>query len=790
MQGGAFSQKELEVHGMKTRIKGILLALLITLPLVFVLIFFGYFPVQYSVVLQTDNIVGEGICQTYVCPPKGFAAFYEIGFYFGSELKKATIGDFHYDVKSLLLITSDVSEFDITCLDSYVHGIHLTHIEPEEILPVGEELTGEKSHLESREGALHVDVFDPDEGATVTLSPTFIPTWFWIAYFSAMLLLAVLLAFLLDCIFHRLPALRLPLISAACIAVTLLAGCFFCGSLPYVTYVNFLLNWLFLFALSLLLNAITLPFLGTVLTMAFTTFWYIANYFVILFRNKPIMPADLKAIGTAKEVMGGYSFWPTWKMVLGVIVVFFYAVLLIETWKKNKATEKQPLKKQLLRRGVSVAAAVLFMVIGVNTRTFKNLDSFAWDMVLLKSFHEEGMVTTYLKSAFNSIVREPEGYSRELVSGYLADYQEKQKPEGVQPTNIIMVMNEAFADLRTVGMNPAIDVMPFIDSLDENTVKGSLYVGVFGGGTCNTEFEALTGNTLAFLGPGAYPYTENVTKPLFSLAQYFKERGYLAEAFHANHPQNWNRNMVYPNLGFDAFHSIADYESFGKVTYLHDLVADISDYLYIESVDAEHNEQPRFLFDVTMQNHSGYERWLDVEKADSVAENGSNLYVDTQIYLSLIKASDDEVKQLVETYKDSDEPTMIIFFGDHQPGLPQIAIDELYTDLRSYLDNFKSKFFIWTNYESPKWHNAGLSANYLPWLILDQGNFPMPPYIQMLGELYEHYPIISSQGVMDIDGNNYTGVAEVMDDPLIQKYQYIQYANLFDEIDPAWFEVP
>ena len=54
---------------------------------------------------------------------------------------------------------------------------------------------------------------------------------------------------------------------------------------------------------------------------------------------------------------------------------------------------------------------------------------------------------------------------------------------------------------------------------------------------------------------------------------------------------------------------------------------------------------------------------------------------------------------------------------------------------------------------------------------------------------YAKYPVISSQGVMDIDGNFYTGVADVMDDPLIQKYQYIQYANLFDEIDPAWFEV-
>lgn len=774
---------------MDKRIKRWLLCFTITLPLTFVLLFFGYFPMQYEIVLHTDNIVGEGICQTYVCPHTGFAPFYSTGFYMGSELKKATIRSYHYDVREIELMTSDVTSFEINSIDSYVHGIHLNHFEAYDILPEGTIFEADTVRLESRSGAIHVDVADPDMGATISFEKDFIPAWFWAAYFAVMLLLAVLLALLLNYIFQRLPALRLPLMGAACITVTLLAGCFFCGSLPYVTYVNFLLNWLFAFALSLLLNAITLPFLGTVLTMVFTTFWYIANYFVILFRSKPIMPADLKAIGTAKEVMGGYSFWPTWKMVLGVLVVLLYAVLLIVTWKKNKPAEKRPLKKNLVRRGVSAVAAVLLMVIGVNTQTFKGLDSFAWDMVLLKSFHEEGMVTTYLKSAFNSIVREPEGYSRELVSSYLADYQKEQKTDGVQPTNIIMVMNEAFADLRTVGMNPAIDVMPFIDSLNENTVEGSLYVGVFGGGTCNTEFEALTGSTLAFLGAGAYPYTENVTKPLFSLAQYFKSREYCAEAFHANDPQNWNRNMVYPNLGFEVFHSIEDYNDFGEVTYLHNLPADISDYRYIEAVDEEYTEVPRFLFNVTMQNHAGYERWLDVEKAESVAANGSDLYVDTQIYLSLVKASDDEVRQLVGTYRNSDEPTMIIFFGDHQPCLPQVAINELYIGLYSYLDNFKSKFFIWTNYESPSLHDMGISANYLPWLILDQGNFPKPPYIQMLEEVYAKYPVISSQGVIDIDGNIYTGVAEVMDDPLIRKYQYIQYANLFDEIDPAWFTV-
>ena len=218
-------------------------------------------------------------------------------------------------------------------------------------------------------------------------------------------------------------------------------------------------------------------------------------------------------------------------------------------------------------------------------------------------------------------------------------------------------------------------------------------------------------------------------------------------------------------------------------------MADATDYRYIEAVDAEKRDRPRFLFDVTLQNHSGYERWLDVERDESVAEYGDGLYVDTQIYLSLIKASDSAVRQLVETYKDSDEPTMIVFFGDHQPGLPSAAISEIYKDAQSQLDKYHSKMFIWTNYATEEAHDLRISANYLPWLILERGNFPLPPYVRMLREVCDKYPIITSQGVMDAEGNTYSSIAEVIDDPLIRKYQYIQYANLFDEIDAKWFEV-
>ena len=769
-----------------------LLSFFMALPLVFVLLFFGYFPLHYDIVLHTDNIKGEGICQTYVCPTIGMAAFYRVEFYFGSELKKATIQGYHYDVNPIELVISDVSELEITGIDSYIKGIHLGHFEPTDILDDGETVEGTFTKMASQNGVLHVDVKDPDVGATIKFSLPFIPAWFWIVYIAIIILISLIFSIVFAYIFERIKWLQIFVMHATCIAVTLLSGCFFCGSLPYVTYKNFLLNWLFLFAFSLVLNGITLPFLGTVLTMVFTTIWYIANYFVITLRNKPIMPADLKAIGTAKEVMGGYTFAPSWQMLLSIAVVAVYAVLLVLIWKENKKeSEKDTVKKGLIKRCLTIGTAALLMVVGINTKTFKSLSSFAWDVVLLKSFHAEGMVTTYLKSAINAHAKKPDGYSSERVNEYLSEYESDSgdNKDSIRPTNIIMIMNEAFSDLRTVGMDDSIDVMPFVDSLSENTVKGELSVGVFGGGTCNTEFEALTGNTLAFLGAGAYPYTETVTGAMFSLASYFKNVGYDTEAFHPNELQNWNRNKVYPYFGFDLFHSISDFESFGEITYLHDLPADITDYRYIEAIDNKNNKSPRFLFDVTMQNHSGYERWLDVEKAGTVEENGNKLYVDTQVYLSLIKASDDAIKQLIETYQDSDEPTMIVFFGDHQPGLPGAAMDEIYTDIESQLDLYKSKFFIWTNYDTEEQSDVQISANYLPWLILEQGNFRLPPYIQMLKELHEEYPIISSQGVMDKDGNIYTGVAEVMDDPLIKKYQYIQYANLFDEINSAWFEL-
>lgn len=761
---------------------------LMVIPLVFILIFYGYLYPKFDLVFYTDSIVGDGIGTVTLCSPQPFAPFYAVNFYFGSQLKTALIKGIHFDVRYLPMVISDIKEAELDSYDVLFHGIKIGHYEIEDRLVPGE-YDGVTVSLTDDNQRAHLVIKDPDIGTTIGFDTHFPPSWFWIAYIGIIIFFSAILALLLCFITNRYPRISIPLINVAAIAVSLLAGSFFCGSFPYVDYTYFLLNWLFVYAFSLALSSLMLPWLGTILTMTITTVCYIANYYVITFRNKPIMPADLKAFGTATEVMGNYTYTPNLQMIIGIMIVIAYGIIVIIVHKNNKPEYAIPINKQLLGRGASFILAILLILGGLNSSTFKNLDSFAWDAVLLKNFHEEGMVLTFLKSVINSKVEKPKGYSKEIVDGYLAEY-EPQDVNGIQPTNIIMVMNEAFSDLRTVGLDEKINVMPFIDSLDENTIKGSLYVSVFGGGTCNTEFEALTGNTLAFLGIGAYPYTENVTEPLFSLASYFKSLGYDTEAFHANEAQNWNRNMVYPNLGFNDFHAIDDYyKKLEDVPYLHKHPADIADYKYIEEVNAEHSGQTRFLFNVTMQNHSGYERWEDVEKDKSVERYGSNLYPDTQIYLSLIKASDDEIRQLIETYEKTDEPTMIVFFGDHQPGLPAYAQREFYTDVDSYIDWYKSMFFIWTNYETTPLHDIEISANYLPYLILKQGNFQMPAYIQMLEEIYEQYPVISAMGVIDAEGNIYGSVNEVIEDPLIKKYQYVQYANMFDKIDDAWFYI-
>ncbi|MFR3451030.1 MAG: LTA synthase family protein [Collinsella sp.] len=212
-----------------------------------------------------------------------------------------------------------------------------------------------------------------------------------------------------------------------------------------------------------------------------------------------------------------------------------------------------------------------------------------------------------------------------------------------KPT-VIAIMNETFSDLSIYqNMHAGYNGPQFFKNLPDALSRGTLYVSAYGGGTCNTEFEFLTGNSMSYLGSGVYPYTIYDLLDTKNLAEQFKDLGYTTTAMHPNHGTNWNRENVYSGFGFDRFMTINDFQDAEK---LRGMVSDAATYDKILEM-LESDSAPQFIFDVTMQNHSGYDTGLlPPDKLNNYLIDGA---VNNEVneYLSLIEESDRALKDFV-----------------------------------------------------------------------------------------------------------------------------------------------
>ena len=204
--------------------------------------------------------------------------------------------------------------------------------------------------------------------------------------------------------------------------------------------------------------------------------------------------------------------------------------------------------------------------------------------------------------------------------------------------------------------------MPFVHSLQngaDNTITGYLNVSVCGGNTADTEFEFLTGNTMAFLPAGSIPYQQYIKDTTPSLASYLKGLGYETYAQHPYNASGWNRETVYPLLGFENMAFAPDYLSRDVIrNYISDKT---SFEKIIETYENKPEDKPAFIFNVTMQNHGGYTdtywNFTNTINAKGLGNDALNQY------LSLIKLTDSDLSSLISYFKEQDEKTIIVFFG-------------------------------------------------------------------------------------------------------------------------------
>jgi phosphoglycerol transferase MdoB-like AlkP superfamily enzyme len=314
--------------------------------------------------------------------------------------------------------------------------------------------------------------------------------------------------------------------------------------------------------------------------------------------------------------------------------------------------------------------------------------------------------------------------------------------------------------------------------MTDYVMKGYVYTSVCGGGTCNSEFEFLTGNSLANLSAGAYPYQRYNLSNCSNMAAIFGNLGYETIAIHPYRAQNWNRAAVYDRFGFDDFLSIEDMSGIERISW------GASDaYDYKQLIQAyEERESPIFIFNVTMQNHGGYYSQLDTTKVSYVdIEEQYQQYEDVINYLTLVSASDAAFAELIEYFSNQTDPVIICMFGDHQPSLDSAFIDSLMADSEQENPSecrFITPYVIWSNYDTGvEAEQKDMSVNYLGMNVLQLAGIDTA-YSDYLLDLETQLPIINTVGYQTSDGT-WHSLSEEYD--VINEYKTVQYYEMMEQ---------
>ena len=518
----------------------------------------------------------------------------------------------------------------------------------------------------------------------------------------------------------------------------------------------------------------------------------LTNHYVMAFRSTPFVPWDLLSVRTAASVAQNYDFTPTPRMI---VVTVLFVLLMVAV----RVLRKVPRIKLPIRLGSAVLCG-LALCLFVNTlqqETFQN-KHYLYPFLFTPAYMTKvnGMAVTFAMDLAYVAVDKPEGYSAEEAQKTLEQYgntdnvfaddeentnDAKNRGEDAnnkELPNIIVIMDEAFSDLAVVGdLETNEDYMPFMHKMQQgadHTITGYAQVSVCGGNTANSEFEFLTGNTMSFLPSGSIPYQQYITKDTPSLASYLASLGYETYAQHPYYASGWNREKVYPLLGFEHLNFIDDY---ANKTYVRKYVSDDADMQHIiDTYENKEDGKPAFIFNVTMQNHGGYTDAFSDLSEDVHATNYNSEVLDR--YLSLIRLTDQSLEKLVDYFSNVDEKTVIVFFGDHQPSDTVAAQvqDSMLLPGESVPDEqlrkrYQVPYLVWANYDIDGATQQNTSLNYLSAEVLKAAGVPTDAYQNFLLDLQKSYPVMSAAGRTD---------ASDADENMLNTYKKLQYYNLFE----------
>lgn len=525
-------------------------------------------------------------------------------------------------------------------------------------------------------------------------------------------------------------------------------------------------------------------------------------------RQEPLLPTDLTLI---KEALTIVKTFPVYMLALiGIGAVAAIAILIFSFIRSEK--QRPP----VIARLVGILCVVL-AALGLNSLVYDNKDLYDGYPVVenpyfqVNQYNTRGLVYSFFHQVNIMRLQAPEGYDKTQYDNLTSA---PTVADGQPAPNIIMIMGEAYSDLSEnehISFEGYTDPMANYKELcaKENAVSGHIAVANFGGGTSNTEYDVLTGLPTRFLDT-ALPSYNFIHHEIDALPYRLSQIGYETASIHPGYAWFYNRQNVYPDLGFETCYFLEDsfdLASQGIGGYVNE-EATMDKILSVFEETIQSSSAPVFSFTVTIQNHGPYEKkygTLPQNFSTDVELTETETDLLTQYFYGMIDA-DREIGRLVDYAENSEEPIILVYFGDHLPGFSN---GMEFFDLLDYPKDangtpeeqtavYETPFMIWANdsaaaqcgfaeniTEAALPENGIISSFYLGALTTELAGIEgLSPLYDMLNDMRKEYPVLSDMYHVDAQGNYVQELPEDMQKQLDTLIGW-QYYILFDQVLPA-----
>lgn len=522
--------------------------------------------------------------------------------------------------------------------------------------------------------------------------------------------------------------------------------------------------------------------ISCLLTGGLTLGLSLVNYYKLSLRDDPFLFEDFQLMAEAKDIVKSYEITINFKVV--VILCIFIGCVILCFFNKRKPHK--------VTRVIGVGVSALLLVGTYMLSTSDDVYSKTQSIVLMdggdpvEQFSSRGFIYPFLYSVKSVNMQKPNGYNAKETKDNLEQYVYEDIPDD-KKVNVIGIMLEAFNDFNKFD-GVEFDYNPYEkwEKLKDESYSGEIVTKIFGGGTIVTERNFLSG----------YYLLPTFRKNTNTYVTYFKEQGYTTEGVHPYHDWYYNRKNVNRNMGFDNYYFYENYFEPSGI-YLNTgkgLMWTIPDDILVDSIVDLFNKnkdtgKPYFNFSVSLEDHGAYpdEDLADTKYLKWKPDYNEQDYNICNYYFEKIESTCEAVNKLVDSFREEEEPVVIVLFGDHNPwlgndysGYNMLGINLEKDSEEGFYNYYCTPYLFWANESAEKCLGTNLvgkgktvDASFLMNELFAQLGLAGNEYMQATTEVYNSINVIESPFYMK--GDTVTDSLSEDDMNLLNYYEQIQY---------------